>query len=221
MKTIHFLVEGPTEEKFIKTLIQPFCQSLGLRAEPIIVFTQKEKSGRKFKGGHASYQNVREDILRLLYDTSAVLVTTLIDFYGLPGEYPGKNKLPRGDCYDQVQYLEQMFAKDINHRKFIPFFMLYEFEGLLFSSPDDIARFFPGQKVLQKFRKIKNSFPTPEKINGGKETHPSARISRLLPEYRKALHGPLIATQIGLEKIRHECPHFNEWLLKLEQSEQV
>ena len=31
------------------------------------------------------------------------------------------------------------------------------------------------------------------------------------------LHGPLIAVEIGLDSLRQACPHFNSWLLRLEQ----
>ena len=31
------------------------------------------------------------------------------------------------------------------------------------------------------------------------------------------LNGPLIAVKIGLDSLRQACPHFNSWLLRLEQ----
>lgn len=44
--------------------------------------------------------------------------------------------------------------------------------------------------------RIKAAFDTPEHINNGLKTAPSKRILSLLPEYRKTLHGPLIAEDI-------------------------
>jgi hypothetical protein len=57
---------------------------------------------------------------------------------------------------------------------------------------------------------------TPEEINERPEFAPSKRIIDLFPAYKKTLHGPTTAARIGLETIRNECPHFNEWMNKLE-----
>jgi len=56
---------------------------------------------------------------------------------------------------------------------------------------------------------------TPEEINDGPNTHPSARLKRL-PGYKKAANGILVAEAIGLGKIRSECQHFNAWLSRIE-----
>jgi len=61
----------------------------------------------------------------------------------------------------------------------------------------------------------------PEEVNEGKETYPSARIQRHVPQYRKPLHGPLIAQRIGLETMRARCPHFHQWLERLESLGEV
>ena len=65
--------------------------------------------------------------------------------------------------------------------------------------------------------RIKAAFDTPEHINNGLKTAPSKRILSLLLEYRKTLHGPLIAEDIGLDAIRNECLHFNAWVELLSQ----
>ena len=49
------------------------------------------------------------------------------------------------------------------------------------------------------------------------DTHPAARILQYLPGYRKALHGPLIASRIGLAALRQRCPHFAAWIDRLER----
>jgi hypothetical protein len=48
------------------------------------------------------------------------------------------------------------------------------------------------------------------------ETAPSKRIANLFTGYEKPLFGALAAMEIGLETIRQECPHFNDWLNRLE-----
>jgi hypothetical protein len=76
---------------------------------------------------------------------------------------------------------------------------------------------FPEANVAQQLTSIRSKFEHPEEINDHPDTCPSNRIRQLLPQYQKALHGPLIAQRIGLEQIRAECPHFAEWLAKLEK----
>jgi len=56
----------------------------------------------------------------------------------------------------------------------------------------------------------------PEDINETPEGAPSKRILRIFPGYRKLLHGPTIAERIGLKTIREQCPHFDDWLTRLE-----
>jgi hypothetical protein len=59
----------------------------------------------------------------------------------------------------------------------------------------------------------------PEEIDDGATTAPSKRIIKLIPEYehRKASAGPIIAEKIGLRRIRERCPHFDEWIKKMER----
>jgi hypothetical protein len=57
---------------------------------------------------------------------------------------------------------------------------------------------------------------SPEEINDGPETHPAARLQKLLPTYQKTLHGPMIAGRIGLEALCASCPHFAGWVRRLE-----
>jgi hypothetical protein len=37
-----------------------------------------------------------------------------------------------------------------------------------------------------------------------------------MPEFEKPLHGNLAALEIGIDPIRGECPHFQEWPTRLE-----
>ena len=66
-----------------------------------------------------------------------------------------------------------------------------------------------------KLDAVRRAAPSPEHINDGERTHPSARL-RELPRYRKAQHGPAIAGRIGLDRIREECRHFGNWLSRIE-----
>lgn len=100
--------------------------------------------------------------------------------------------------------------------RFVPFVVMHEFEGLLFS---DCARFSSsiGRPDLEpRFRAIRDEFESPEEINDSPDTAPSKRVEELVPGYDKPLLGTLAVLEIGLARIRQECPHFNDWIKQLE-----
>ena len=101
-----------------------------------------------------------------------------------------------------------------------PYVQMHEFEALLFS---DISKFQLhddwNNKSKTKLQRVCNRFATPEDINNGIQTAPSKRLDDIFPGYgkNKTLYGPLIAEDIGLAKIRQECPRFNNWIGQLEK----
>lgn len=216
MRRILILVEGQAEATFVREVLAPHLSNLGVYPVAKLATTKRVKSGSDFKGGVRTYGKVKNDLLRLLPDSNAALVTTMLDFYGLPQDFPGRKKMPGGSCYERVVHLESEFQKDIRHRKFLPYLELHEFEAMMFVSPGEIAKLFPKQDVKEELLTIKSEFQSPEEINDNPNTAPSKRLVSLLPQYQKPLHGPLVILEIGLERIRGECPHFNEWLEKLE-----
>jgi hypothetical protein len=56
----------------------------------------------------------------------------------------------------------------------------------------------------------------PEEINDDPLHAPSKLLEQLCPQYRKVAFGKSIAAAIGIRRIRSECPHFDEWLCRLE-----
>jgi hypothetical protein len=211
-------VEGQTEEIFVKRVLVPHLGALGIHLIPTLAKTKRTKSGHHFKGGITSYERTRRDILALLGDTSAVLVTTMIDYYGLPGDFPGRASLPSGTCFDRVAYLEEEFRKDIGRPTFRPYFQLHEFEALVFVDPSEAARAFPGSTKEAELVSIRSQFGSPEEIDDGETTAPSKRLRALFPGYQKPFHSPLVAVRTGLARIRSECRHFSEWMARLEQA---
>lgn len=216
MKRILILVEGATEERFVKEVLNPLFIPQNITLIPTIVNTKIVKSeGKIYKGGWVSYAGAKRDLKNLLNDSDATIVTTMFDFYGLPKDFPQWEC--NGTCYEQVTVAEQVFSNDINHPKFIPYIQLHEFEGLLFSSPQAVSDTLvsPRFPILTKVQEIRNSVGSPEEINKGHETHPSMRLLKLFPAYNKPVYGSLIALRTGLDSIRKDCPHFNDWILKL------
>jgi hypothetical protein len=95
--------------------------------------------------------------------------------------------------------------------------MMHEFEALLFSDPEKLAASLYRPELAEQFASIRNGFASPEEINDSLESAPSKRILKLYPRYEKPLGGALAAIEIGLETMRSECQHFNDWLSRLER----
>lgn len=212
------LVEGQTEERFVKDVLAPEFYALDLFFErPTILVTKKVKDGPNFKGGVTTYQKFRNDAVRLLRSPTDVLVTTLLDYYGLPTDFPGMNDRPPGTPLQRVQHIEQAIHHDLGGSpRFIPFLALHEFEAWLFSSTDDFPQTLSMPEKQPDFQAIRDAVDTPEDIDDGPTTAPSKRIQALFPSYRKTLHGPLTAQRIGMARIREECPHVENWFRQIE-----
>jgi len=216
MKKVLILAEGPTEEAFVKHILGPHFLSYDVILIPKIVTSKRVKNGPDFKGGIVSYPKVRREVIRLLGDTSASRVTSIFDFYGLPNDFPGRC-IARGNALQKVRFVESAFEKDINDRRFSAYLSLHEFESLLFSSPSEIAKTLNASEKEPELRAVRNAFASPEEINDNPKTAPSKKLRDHFPQYNKVFFGRLIAGNIGLQTIRSECPHFNEWIASLEK----
>ncbi|MBI5695338.1 MAG: DUF4276 family protein [Nitrospirae bacterium] len=216
MKNILVLVEGQTEERFIKDVLAPHLWSRGKHPIPSVITTKRVKSGNDFTGGFTGYGKVENDLRRLLQDTAAVSVTTFIDYYALPSDFPGMDSRPVDNPLGRVRHVEATWRKHVDHPRFRPYLMVHEFEALLFSKPDELCNALSQPQKLDKFKAIRDEFASPEDINDSPITAPSKRIIGIIPAYQKVVYGALVSKRIGLEVLRNECPHFSEWLGWLE-----
>ena len=90
MVKVMILVDGQTEEAFVKNPLASHLHNRGVLAVPVIVATKRLLTGDKKRGGYVPYPRLRAEILRLLNDSSAACVTTMLDYYGLAPEFPGR-----------------------------------------------------------------------------------------------------------------------------------
>jgi hypothetical protein len=214
VKRLKLLVEGQTEETFVRDILKPHYAPIGLDMTPILFSTR-----RGFKGGVTSYGKVKSQIIRLCREDRGAVVTTIIDLYGLPKDFPGKSATDypaTGTGPQKASFLETRLAADINERNFIPYLMVHEFEALLFTDPTRFGAWTDSERVVPELEKVTSRFRNPEDINDGAQTAPSKRIQAVMPGYDKAFHGPAIANDIGLDVIRARCGHFRAWLERLE-----
>ena len=217
MKKVLILVEGQTEETVVRDVLSPYLGSTGVHLEPIILKTKREKWGTTFKGGIRSFDQVRRDLLPLLGDTSAAAVTTLIDYYGLPQDFPGMDSRPAGDPYARIRHVESAFANSIAHPRFVPHLTLHELEAWVFVDPKKCAWVFSGSDVPGQLDGIRAASGGAEKIDENPDTAPSKRILDLAEDYQKALHGPMAIGAIGIDVVRTACPHADDWLRRIEK----
>ena len=215
MSRMYLLVEGQTEETFVRELLAPHYARNGLFITPIIVRTSPGH-----KDGVTGYGKVKPQLSRLCRQDRHASVSTLFDLYGLPSDFPGKSAAgfpANGTGEQKAVFLETRLAADINEPNFIPYLMVHEFEALLFVKPAAFGDWTDSQELVESLAAIARPHETPEHINDSPQTAPSKCIARLMPEYEKTFHGPLIAAEIGLDSLRQACPHFNSWLLRLER----
>ncbi len=219
-------VEGETEETFVNEILRPHLYRQGYTAVSARLLGNARQRDRR--GGIKAWSAVRSDILRHLKEDPASLTTTMVDYYALPQSggkaWPGREAAGNLPFPQKAATVERALLEDIcqamgdafNPNRFIPFVMMHEFEGLLFSDCQLLSQGIGQPELAPQFRAIRDQFLSPEQINDSPITSPSKRIVSLVPGYNKPFHGNLAALEIGLDPIRNECPHFREWLSRLE-----
>lgn len=195
MVRIGISVEGPTEERFVKMVLGPYLAAKGIYMTPISM------------GGDVNVERAKSELKKMANNFD--FVTTLYDFYGFKKRLDGETK----------EELEQRLIDSVYEGvkpKFIPYIQMYEFEGLLFSCPASMARGLNDSDAQQWCQDVLTEFNgNPEAINNSVETAPSKRLLKHT-KYRKTTHGPNIAEEMGIPKIREMCLGFHEWLCKIE-----
>lgn len=217
MTRLIMLVEGQSEEIFVNRTLKPYLAERGVYVEgPIVLWTKRMPSGGGFRGGVSSWKKIQDSLIPLTADSNA-WVTTLLDFYGLPEDTPGYTEVNKlGDPRHQVKKLESEIFDAIGKRRFIPFLALHEFEAWVFCAPKTIVEHFDDPSLLKKILLATIQAGEPELINHGATTHPKARLKTMVKGYKETSDSPTILGKIGIPAISASCPHFSEWLSKLE-----
>jgi hypothetical protein len=211
IRRVYILVEGQTEEEFVSTILCPylFDHAAAFDVRPIVLETSPGH-----KGGLVNYVQYQNTVKRFLKAEKDILVTSMVDFYGLPPNFPGFLEAKRLiDPNDKVQFVEQEVAKDIDSDRFLPYIQLHEFEALLFVSSKGfryLSEITPGG--LKEVDKLLSTFPNPELINDRPHLAPSKRIKNILYDYKKPIDGIIIALENGIQATLDRCPRFRSWV---------
>lgn len=221
MKRIFIVVEGPTEERFVRKVMYDHFILKGIHIE-----AQQWVTNRKLgtAGGGSNFDLIQNHIQRLFGQhgkNSAVYISTMIDLYAFPkqGNTIYDKEVERlSNGLQKAILLEQKFADRMAQHNFIPYVQVHEFEALLLSDPDAMSNFYTDK--AKEIGKLKQDIAgmKPEEINETPEGAPSKRIIKRIPTYKreKTTAGVMAAVKIGLPQLRESCPHFNVWVAKLE-----
>ena len=219
MREVIVVCEGQTEEAFVNEVLAPDLVDGNVFLYPRLIGTS-----RYSKGGSLKRQRVLRFLRNTLRQRRDTYVTTFFDLYGLPSDFPGRAETAREmDPIDQAIAVETEFysavikAAECRPDRFLPHIQPHEFEALLFSDPEKFAQVEPAWRTyvgqLEVTRQMARS---PEYINDGSETHPSARLRNLLrPRYNKVRHGRAVSARIGVGRMLVECGHFNGWVARV------
>ena len=205
-KRLVIIVEGDCEVLLMNNLLIPYLYGIS-RGTSWAINVQKITTNRKLnrRGGNVSFQYLKNEIGRVAAQGN-VLVTTFLDFFRLPVDFPGYTT--DGTKIDEVETaIRDTMAMDF----FAPYLQKYEFESLLFSSMDGFNFLLDDPKDLRQIQEIIDSYDTPEDINGGVMTAPSKRLERIFP-YNKVTDSTLVLELLDVDTMRQKCPRFNRWV---------
>jgi hypothetical protein len=220
MRRVFLVVEGQTERRFADEVLAPHLQQYGLWLSTVIVATRRDAAGGKHRGG-GKWKQWSRDLSQLLrvQDSPEVRVTTMLDLYGLPGDFPGLAAARALKDTDQrALALEQAMGEALGDPRLIPNIVRYEFETLVLAALDALETILENAtdwRGLGTLRKEIGS-TVPEDINDGPNSAPSKRLIKHMPGYRKTLHGPAALASAGLPALRARCARFDRWVSKLE-----
>lgn len=212
------IVEGKTEQIFIDSILAPYLghKNIGMRA------TQVSKPGQK--GGDVRFIRVKRDVRNHLKQRSDTYVSTFVDYYGIK-EWPGLDEVTPQATPSQIaetlneaakNQVVDLFPEIQAEHRFIPYIAIHEFEALLFSDAETLAR---QLKIdVSKVHDVLDEFGQPEAINNNPQTAPSKRLNSWTKhgKFPKTTMGIAVAHRIGIEKMREKCSLFDAWLQTLE-----
>lgn len=101
------------KKNFVNAVLKPHFEPKGIFVIP-----------RNLKGV-GKYTIIRDEVNRLLKDSSARLVTTMIDLYRIPSDFPQKYTLAKTHKgMQKVIILEDGFKQDIDRENFLPYLVI-------------------------------------------------------------------------------------------------
>lgn len=219
MTRLCVVVEGESEERFVRGILGPHLDAMAVWTTWTIVETSRPARGGKRRGG-GKWKHWLRQIRNVCGDRSPDFrITTMFDFYGLPVDFPGLDEQQGGDTRTRAAALETAMARVVGDRRLVPNLLLHEFETLVLAANDQLMTLLDedaqrsGLRVLSK----ELSGIDPEDVDDGKDTAPSKRLLSRISGYSKLAHGVTALQAAGLPSLRKACPRFDQWIKRLER----
>jgi len=223
MVDVLIVCEGHTERDFCKAVIAPHLAGWGIR----FAGTLAGKADKK-RLGIGRWALYRKEALRLAGQQGRH-VGVLVDYYGMPTDWPGREQASQQAIDNRGQFVENSLRDDLPELtgRFHPCVALHEYESLLFVEPEStsltlsVAEGCLDEAVVDKrgaaLAAIKDSFQGHvERINDSYETKPSKRCQNIFTGYDKVFSGVEAAKEAGVTTLRSGCPWLHRWLTALE-----
>jgi hypothetical protein len=216
-------VEGQTEAAFATAVLTPHLANFNVFLKPPrFTGLHRRRRGRIPQGGLLNtFAHALADMQTWMKEdqTADARFSMMVDLYSLPNDFPGYAPgmaMPTGR--QKSDALQQSLAQVMADARFIPYLQCHEFEALVLVDPPRICTLYDvANAQMQALCQECAAFATSEDINLGQHSHPKYRIEQRVPGYDENVAGPLVAEDIGLATLRVQCPHFGEWLARLEQ----
>lgn len=220
---IYIVVEGQTEQTFVRDVLAPFMAFKKRYMYPVLIGKPDHK------GDDIRFDNAKNDIGNFLRQRNDIYISTMFDYFRIDPQWPGKADVlmhvQNGTTLTashKAEILETATRNEIvrifpdcdSEIRFVPYIEMHEFEALLFSDADILAE--KTEIDVSLIQRIVKAYDNPEEINEDPVKAPGKRLESLKNGYRKVAMGKTVSEAIGIERIRSQCPHFNEWLTKLE-----
>lgn len=215
MRDLYIIVEGETEEEFVKRLLMPYLYSRGLAChiQAILVFV----SGGGH--GHSNTEHFLNTIEPVLYLRGEPVITSLLDFFRFPRKQASfaacaalAIAVAQADCLQDALFTAVQGIRPYRH--FLPYVQLHEFEALLFADAAGHALHHP--RIAADVAAVIAAHPAPEDINSRPEWAPSKRLESIYQShhqtYRKGADAVDVAELIGMERLLERCPRFSAWV---------
>lgn len=198
------MCEGHTAAAFIKSCLEPHLRAFNVIAYPSPLKARPGKQG----GGRVTVERLVQHLRHEYHHADRI--TRLWDFYGF-GSAAGRTCAPL--AADILRQAAQAIP-DVNPTAVLPWLQMHEFAALLFSDIEPFPWVIDGwnDSARQAGAHIRAAFASPQDIDNSPATAPSKRILQAFPngDYNKTEHGPIIAAEAGIARLRKECGQCDE-----------
>lgn len=221
-KIVNILCEGQSEQQFALKVLRPYFLSCDIVIKATLLTTNRKLNAQ---GGIINYAQVERDLnhlIRSCHDTEyeTHYFSTMFDLYALPSDFPGINN-GNVNPYTYVEVIEVALGKCFHSHRFVPYIELHEFEALVLCNLPKLKEEYilASERIDALDTQWRKDYENPELVNSSVETAPSKRIIKALKglyNYNKPRMAVEATKAMGIDELRKQCPHFDEWLSKIE-----